>query len=167
REPGERAISTLRHVKSRGGNFWLYEHFDLTRMSLDDLIKEPLVQDWMRDYQLKWIAGDFNLTNFTEPMIFQIPRIMDEDFLEKGKKRLSGIEFVGITERFDESLRLLCDTFGWPREEQPPALNRKEERQGAEEEVSEKSLNIIRSLTEYDRRFYDFAYALFEKRLNK
>ncbi len=167
RDPIKRSISNLRHIKNtRRGDFWLRKQRDLKNTSLDDLIKDRKVQDWLRDYEVKWIAGNFNVRNFTTPMILQIPRKIDREYLELAKLRLHAIDFLGITERFSKSVELLCNTFCWRKPKKIPNKNMAVERRGWDEEISPKSLKILNKITEYDRELYDYGLELFEKRRN-
>lgn len=165
RDPVQRSISNLRYAKNIGKkDFWLQQQYDLKDMSMDDMVKIPEVQDWLRDYQVKWVAGNFNLRNFTTPMIFQIPKTVGKEYLDEAKRRLHVIDFVGITEKFAESAELMCKTFGWEKPAQAPNINTAKERGGWHEELSAKSMKIIHEITQLDRELYNHALKIFEQR---
>src|SRR5262249_44933757 len=72
--------------------------------------------------------------------------------------------FVGITERFDESLVLLKMTLGWPQTPPhiPMLINFKRPQKGNISKICEQ---LIQSRNAFDMQLYEFAVAHFEQRV--
>jgi FkbM family methyltransferase len=77
--------------------------------------------------------------------------------------RLDQMCFVGLTERFAESLSLLCEVFGWPY---PPATldPRKADQRGMSiSDVPTKDVRLFERLNEADIELYQLTKARFER----
>ena len=109
------------------------------------------------------ILDDF--IQFKRPDFF-FSHITDNILLETAKQRLSEFAFFGLTERFEESMMLLCYTFGWkplptiPRENIGQQNLKIEELQGD-------VLEEIKKCTEIDSQLYQYAQNLFDKRFSQ
>ena len=92
-------------------------------------------------------------------------RLYDRGLLERAKRNLESHDVIGLTERFDESLLLLRERYGWPvwRTLYRPK-NIGKGRQNAPN-FSPDQLEAIRANNELDIELYDFACELFEERL--
>jgi len=97
---------------------------------------------------------------------FISPTIPDNKLLELAKKRLSKFAFVGITERFEESLFLLCYTFGWKPVRYIPKLNVSLNKK-TKDNISLTTLEAIKDCTKLDSQLYQFALELFESRFSQ
>jgi hypothetical protein len=92
-------------------------------------------------------------------------RLPTRDDLATACRRLEDMEFVGIVERFDESVRKLCATFGWAVPEYEslniaPARTRRDQ-------LPPDVLDALMRTHELDFELYEFAKALFAKRLSR
>jgi hypothetical protein len=92
-------------------------------------------------------------------------RLPTRDDLATARRRLEDMEFVGIAERFDESVRLLCGTFGWAVPEYEsmnvaPARTRRDQ-------IPPDVLDALMRAHELDYELYEFAKSLFAKRLSR
>jgi hypothetical protein len=79
-----------------------------------------------------------------------------EGMLERAIENIeSRFDVVGLTERFDESLLLMCEAFDWviPFYIQDNVSVARPER----DEFSESDLNVIREYNDLDARLYDYA----------
>lgn len=90
----------------------------------------------------------------------------DDELLETAKKRLSEFAFVGLTERFQDSMYLLSYTFGWP------AITRYEKRRVAQHRLQRKDIpgDIVKAIVEHnqlDIKLHQYAQQLFEKRFSQ
>jgi len=87
-----------------------------------------------------------------------------QGMLDAAKRRLrEDIRVFGLSERFDDSLRLFRRALGWRSVEQPRAnVTRSRPRV---EELSEKDLAAVREQCRFDIELYKFAGELFEERL--
>ena len=86
--------------------------------------------------------------------------------LKRAKERLAKFDFVGITERFDESLELFCYTFGFAPIGSSRSLNvspNREERAN----IDAKILHKIAEVNWADVELYKFGCALLENQLRE
>jgi len=86
----------------------------------------------------------------------------DSTLITKAKKRLSKFAFVGLVEKYEESLLLLYYTFGWK-----PIRNKWKLMQTGKtkkEDLSELTMKAIKNCTKLDQELYGFARQLFEQR---
>ncbi len=84
--------------------------------------------------------------------------------VELAIRNLEEFEFVGISERFDESMLLLCSTFGWNPVTQTQALNvspRVKTDPGLPDDVE----RLLREFNRENDRIYQHGCQLFQERL--
>lgn len=92
------------------------------------------------------------------------PEMLDDEVLYRlAVEQLESMPYFGLTERYRESLRLLCYTFGWPVFEEPPHINETANPTKAND-IDEAARAIIHSHTSVDERLYAYAQTLFQKR---
>jgi FkbM family methyltransferase len=126
RDPIERALSHYGHVMRderhylhalarRLGSFGAYLGHPETRPTVVNFQVRALgwnVDPYAHASRLSEAELDeFQLERWLET---SAPDVPDAMLLDAALKRLEQFCFVGITERFDTSVRLLCETFGWP-----------------------------------------------------
>jgi hypothetical protein len=180
REPVARALSRYQHFK-RDTAHYLYER--ARNMSLAEFLRDPLTRAQIHNLQTRHIAYDFDLKALTSDFDPISPHVMaleekinemfselsddaDDSLLRVAKQRLDEFAFVGIVERFDESMALMTSVFGWEqikeyeaRNTAPKSLCRKD--------ISKELLNEIEELNQADIALYKHACRLFEARLEK
>ena len=99
--------------------------------------------------------------------------VADRDISEiaaSARRRLETMAVVGITERFDESVELVCDLLGIPRLARMPHLNvgpkkREVDVHGYRAQVAPDLIEQIEARTTYDQELYAYACELFEQQL--
>lgn len=84
----------------------------------------------------------------------------DREMLELAKSHLRDFAFVGVSERFAESVTRLCARFGWPVPSAMPNANVSSEATGIEPSVRRR----IAERNAADRELYDFAVELLDGR---
>jgi hypothetical protein len=90
---------------------------------------------------------------------------LDETHLDIAKKTLAQIDFLGITERFQDSLFLLSFIFGWPPLVDSLHLN---QRPNSEQETLDKDLlECIQNKVSLDLELYQFAQERFEQQFHQ
>jgi len=95
------------------------------------------------------------------------PNHSENKLLEIAKQRISQFTFVGITEKFEESLQLLYYTLGWwPIRQEYPKLNVAKKRIQLKE-LPKETINALNDCTNLDRELYRFAKKIFEDRHSK
>lgn len=92
--------------------------------------------------------------------------VADQESLEDAKKCLEQIAFFGITERFQDSLFLMCFIFGWPPVLDSIHLNGRPTGDRTQK-PDEETLDVIRSKVSLDLELYEFGQALFEQRFSE
>ncbi|MGE0821355.1 MAG: sulfotransferase family 2 domain-containing protein [Candidatus Binatia bacterium] len=167
RHPVERTISHLLHVK-RDPSFWLHQYVPLASAPLEEILRYDATKKFVCNHQLRLVGLDFDLQHVQEPKMFYAPDCADEELLNIACRRLTMCDFVGIAERFADSIELLCQRFCWPLVTSLPHLNvRERSSQSQEEEISPEVVQRILELNVLEIKFYEFAYRLFEDRLTR
>jgi len=90
----------------------------------------------------------------------------DPTLLERAQERISRFAFVGIAERFDESLELLSHTFGWNTPSVAKAINVGTNRPH-DDEISQEAIDIIRENTKLDAALYETGKQIFVESYNQ
>lgn len=79
--------------------------------------------------------------------------------LASALKHLRSCFFVGITERMDESIGLLCQKMGWPSIRPQKALNRNRTKP---EKEQQDTLDLLGEINQFDQILYEEAIRLFD-----
>ncbi|MFZ5483250.1 MAG: FkbM family methyltransferase [Pseudomonadota bacterium] len=135
RDPIERALSHYGHVM-RDERHYLH---DLARRlgSFKAYLNHPETRPTVVNFQVRALGWDVNPYAVAKTLSegeldeFKLERWLETStpgvsnalLLDSAVKRLEQFCFVGITERFDISIRLLCETFGWPLPQDMDARN--------------------------------------------
>ena len=98
---------------------------------------------------------DFSKFNFHLLKEYAQPGISKQKFIEIAKKHLSEFGFVGVTEKFDESLLLLCYTFDWIPIYSRKKINVAKKRQ-TQKDLPKDVIDFITEKTSLDRELYDY-----------
>ncbi len=147
REPVARFLSSYYFIQRRPLHP-LHRKVTTERIGIEDFIR---LTPHRQNLQCSLIAGVKN------------DGTADEQMLEKAKANLlSSFAVVGISERFEESLVLIAQTFGW---EIPFYENRKVAKSRPKVAVDE--IDLIRKHNRLDLELYDFAMGLFREKLAK
>jgi len=105
-----------------------------------------------------------SFSRFLEPS-FKHPKFSDEKLLEIAKQRISEFAFVGIAEKFEESLMLLCYIFGWKPLRIVPQLNVLPTKI-IQKNISTNTFEAIKECTKIDSELYNFALRQFDERFS-
>lgn len=186
RDPVRRTISTYKHIRlghpmpqmRANETHWAHEKFDSVNASLEEFISYEPTRRLITNFQVRNIALEFDLSkkyidnngDEIEPRQGKLfsnidDEIDDEEKLKLAKDRLSEFEFVGVVERFDESIKLLYETFGWGDAPNMPQVNTTPDNLLSVGDVSDAVIDEIKSLTKLDAELYNFATQIFDKRL--
>jgi len=172
REPVDQVVSHFRHIK-RSPEHHLHDRFH--DKTLLDFLHDPKMARIIRNYQT------FNLAADTDPralardltpaqreradinglMMRACDHLGERELLDHVKARLHDFVFVGITERFDDSLELLTYTFRWPPFSRSVQLNRDP---NPFLEIPQDARDLIEENTQLDQQIYQFALNLLETR---
>ncbi len=174
RDPLDRVLSLYDHICREPGHF---QHAAMPKPphGLLDAVRSPRLLP--PSFQVTALACDLDpvtaidLARAANPEGFDeysaiysemTKRIPTREDLAIACRRLEEVDFVGIVEYYDESLKLASATFGWPllqyqRWNVAPARTR--------EEIEPAILREIINANELDFEFYEFGKTLFAKRL--
>ena len=141
RDPLARCISECKHI-IRHKDHDMRQHVHIENPTIQDIINCPEICDYFQEL---------------------LRRIFLHD-LPDAKALLNRSGFLGIQERFADSIALLSRTFGL-RCEQIPRANRAPENQ-RNDEISSEDKERLRRLLSWDYELYNYACELFERRLN-
>ena len=180
RDPIERTISLFNHIK-REESHWM--HKDISpEATIEEFLSYPPARNLVCNFQICNIAMDFDLSkefkNKNGDILgknqgsllaeaVDIEDKQDEKLLDIAKDRLEKFTFVGITEEFEKSIKLLEKIMGWEVAGNIPTENVSPKTSMSKENLSKETLEDIRSLTKLDQEIYEFAKDIFEKRFEK
>jgi FkbM family methyltransferase len=178
RDPIDRALSHYGHI-IKDNTHYLHKH----ALALGDFsayIRDESVRFTISNFQARALALDadpfvlastlsqeqlesYELERMLESIEFNLS---DKELLDIAKQNLEQFCFIGITERFEESLKLLCHTFNWSVTSEIQSTNVNNDRV-AREKLSEEDMSILKKLNEADFELYEYAKNIFEKNLTR
>jgi hypothetical protein len=167
RDPVARTVSAYQHVM-RWSEHWLRETLGLGEgetMPLQDFVEHPRTQGEIANLQTRLMVGMVpgNLPQLNVREGIDVP-FTDEELLEAAKARLDSFAWVGLTERMEESVRLLSAMMGWQPVEELPALNVNPV-PSAQVEVPDETRAAILERTALDGELYEYAGELLDRAL--
>ena len=178
REPVSRTISRFKNLmRNRAKRSVGYERFLNPEVTIEDFLSFPPMRRLITNFQVRNLALDFDLTKRyhdddgqemlpkqAKLLSYTPTHMSDDELLTKAKQRLTSFDFVGITDRFAESMELLLATFGWTTAMDTPHLNALPDSRLTEQTLSRETLAKIEGYTRLDAELYRFATELFEQR---
>ena len=178
RNPLERTISFYHHITVDPiTNNWIR----LSKVEdLSTLLDDQKINLIFKNPQTRYLALDLDVISMAKSMDkerlgeffyestqeFLSPGITDEELLTIAKRRLSEVQFFGLTERFEESLLLMCFIFGW----NPPHKIWKQmvlPSRPQTRDFSESVIKKINEITQLDKELYQYAEKIFEERFSR
>jgi hypothetical protein len=160
RDPVDRAISAFYFFRSLGRAKLAEEQTTpgldrCCELSLDEFLEaEPLAA--------RVNLGNIQTWMFSQPEMYHVSRWrpLTRADLDEARRNLERVAFVGVSDRFEESIRLLCRMCDWPLPDTVPHENRTPVRP-AKEEVSPKARAALEELTTLDADLYRLGTDLF------
>ena len=104
--------------------------------------------------------------NFAKTLKLTKSKTTPDDLIKTSRQNLSKFAFVGIAEKFEESLFLLYYTFGWRPMQSLWRLNVSPKRPKTNA-LPPKALQKILDATQLDKKLYEYGFKLFEERYSK
>lgn len=190
RNPVERTISALYFHQdnlAQHPDWFEPEHFErqkqLAGVDLEGMLAASQVTDTVenaqtrllgieKDYRMFFADGAIGQSGKPARVPYHVPAIgdtHDRDLaLQCACQQLDQMAVVGLTERFAESVAMLCDVLGIPYPDRLPTerIGVKKTRvdvSGYRAAISPKLLEQVESLTRYDQALYAHATELFEQ----
>ena len=174
RNPVDRALSHYAHVMRDAGH---YLHARARQLeSFSAYIQDAEMMTTVANFQVRSLTLDFDVAAIAATLspqdlaslklerllVTATPSIPDRDALEIAKQRLKQMCFVGITERFEDSVKLLCNRFHWAAPATLQSQNISPERPQSHG-LPDADLRLLREFNEQDLLLYDFAVELLEQ----
>lgn len=176
RHPVERSISRYLHLR-RDYRHYLYPIAH--SMSLRQFLHHPLTRAQVHNLQVRHLAFDFDIRAIADPLMPLTDKmemeaavnqllsdLPDDSLLDLARERLNSFAFVGITERFQESLAVLAHRMNWAQIDSFVNLNVSQERM-TRDNLEPDLLEEIFKLNEADLELYQFGLTLLEQRIQK
>ena len=145
RKPEKRIASFYYYVLRKPGNK-LYKKIIENNLSLIDFVREIKSPD-VNNCQVRWISGINDKEEF---------------MLEKAIENIeTHFSFVGLTERYDESLIFLKNMYNWSL----PYYEEKNKATDQRKNIDTETINVINEFNKYDNMLYNFIESNFETKL--
>lgn len=178
RNPLERALSHYGHVIKHSQH---YLHDRANELgTLEAYLRDPVTRETVRNFQAKCLVSnvdpvkiaaslsnqelaEFGLEKIIETTVIDLS---EAELLEQAKSALEKFCCIGITERFEDSIWLLSNTFGWDLKQSVEALNINKERPKASN-ISKEAQTLLEELNSVDMQLYQYAFSLFEMEIEK
>jgi hypothetical protein len=174
RDPYEQVISHYYYARAEP-NHLLYEHAH--RHDIVNFYHDPYVLSQWANLQVCYLAQDIDHHAYYQRLMQRIPfgtatleratsvlqSRLDPALLPLAIERLDAMRFVGIVERFDDSLRLLFYTLGWPVIASYPTYNTTPDRP-RRNEMPDGLIDVVKTYYALDVALYEHAAALFARR---
>jgi hypothetical protein len=154
RDPIDRTVSEYYAGRSRG------------RLGEEDSLQDFLSRDVLRSHnaQTAFFAGLTARHNLDGAEVSR--DLYDAALLERAKRNLDSLAVAGLTDRFDETLLLLRDAFGWPSVKTLYQRANVSARRRAAPAPSGAELEAVRASNLLDLELYEYARARFERQLS-
>lgn len=155
RDPVARVLSHYAHAR-RDPQHNLYPYMQTMTLA-EALAQRAHVAQAFDNFQTRLISGVWHTPPFGA---------LDDDVLQRAKDNLRRtFAFVGLVERFDESLILLQSTFGWG-----PVFYTRHNTTGRKHVFNapdDETLELVRHYNRLDQQLYDFAAELFAQQIEQ
>lgn len=155
RDPLKRVLSHYAHAR-RDPRHNLYPY--MSRMTLKEALKQKIyVAQAFDNFQTRLISGAWHTVPFGE---------LDESVLQTAKENLQRtFSVVGLVERFDESLLLLQQQFGWRAVYYTRHNTATHRRRAAYTAADQETLELVHRYNRLDRQLYQFAADLYARQI--
>jgi hypothetical protein len=138
-------------------------HREIRDMTLEEFVCDSRYHELVYNRQSRFILG--SISGF--PRRYNDTEALSEDALiQLGKERIERFAFLGLTERFHESVHLLTYMLGWEPVKEIPELNVSNETIKFNQ-LSKRTLCAIEERNRIDAELYRYAKELFDERLSR
>lgn len=177
RDPVVRAMSTYEHIRL---NVKHPRHKIVAEetTNLADFAQHPLLRQDINNVQTRMLGRSLCFENVckaaqvrneyaeTARLFLRFFRIVEPDSveLETAKQRLEGMNFFGVTERFDESWHLFLRTYGLPAFPARRLNFTPPEIVDGRDAYTDEEIEAVLSINQLDIQLYDYAVSLFNIR---
>lgn len=150
RDPVTRFISHFEHLKREEGDPPGL-HDKIKSLSLDEFLLKPELTSLIANMGARLLCG------------FEPDQTWDTPDINKGRERLAAFDFVGLTERYQESINLFTSVFNLPDvkylhyENQSPNISERTK-------IGIQTLNRISAINQVDIDLYNYGKQIFDSR---
>jgi hypothetical protein len=169
RRPQQRIVSEFNHqIRKIKNKEPISDRIDYTDKTIDEVLLHPSERTFYLNVQTRYLANDHIPEFPKKPLegeydIFYEGR-NENAVLSTAIERLRDFAFIGLAEKYQESLFLLAFGFGWTPVRNITPRQRSRADQLKLEELKQSTINIIENLTALDRELYEYGKQLFEER---
>lgn len=174
RDPLARAVSHHAHVLRDKGHY--LHTLALELGTFGAYLRDERTQPTVVNFQLRCLGATINPVEIAKTLTpeqiarRELERCLDaipltqsvQEVLQSAQARLEQMCFVGLTERFEDSLALLCEIFGWPRSTALDAHN-VNPRGISVKDLPSADARLLERLNEADIELYQRAKVRFER----
>jgi FkbM family methyltransferase len=174
REPLARAVSHYEHVLRNKAHYFHTIAHELG--SFGAYLRDARTQPTVVNFQLRCLGATIDPVEIAKTLTpeqitrRELERYLDsipltqpvQELMQTAEVRLEQMCFVGLTERFEESLALLCEIFGWPRSIALEARN-VNPRGISVKDLPSADVRLLNRLNEADIELYQRAKGRFER----
>ena len=179
RDPVQRTLSHYEHICRESGHY--YHQRALAQNGLMDFLRDPETSTMVTNFQTRSLALDLDPRQIAATLDQQqINKLMLEQILEStmpgkisnqvlldlAKARLAEFVFIGLAERFEESVKMMSWLLGVEPSNTDSALNISPER-AQRQHLSARALDLIRENTQLDMQLYEYGKTLFAAQLSR
>ncbi len=133
--------------------------------SLEDVLEDQEVLEYFANFSTKMLAASYPLRRGTTSQDFDAWRWAKAD-LPLAKERLQHFDFIGLVERFDDSLQLLSRLFSFPSIQSYQLSNVSPNRE-KRHALSPATITRIREINALDEELYQLGQEIFSQRWNE
>jgi len=164
REPVQHVISIYKHLQRPENGPETAEYF--RTHTLEEALDHPTLHHRLLNIQTRIVGIDrdelaFRTTEEKRTGAEIYDNLPERQLLRIAKKRLNEFAFIGIVEKYDESLALLSYKFEWTP---IPTATRKNVDKTEKPVLNNKIIEKIRKVTKLDRELYEHGKVIFERR---
>jgi hypothetical protein len=156
RDPVARVVSLYEHIK-RVPAHRLHREVVMKNLTLMEFSYYEPVQNIISNRQVNQLVGAIQ---------GDAKELSDRAKLEIARVRLDEFGFFGLTEHFEDSIRLLCHTFGWKPITDYDILNVAPQT-SRPSDLDDDVVNLLERINQLDLELYRYAEKLFRTRLRQ
>ena len=154
RNPADRVISQYYHILEEPRHY-LHEKVTTNDWSLIDFIQNSLPRD----------ADNGSIRSLNERLIWNgvVGDVSSEELATAKENLFESIEVFGITERFDESLILMAERFGWPDESLQYERRNTTKTRPLASDLTPEEHRAVEKITHLEKQLYEHACERFNQ----
>lgn len=161
RDPIERVMSVFRYIVNYPDHWLTKRTMPSGTSDIAEFVRNPWAQSEIKDLQTRLIVGHIPGNPIMNPPTRPAEdRMPDDELMDIAKQRLDEFVFVGLTERFAESVALLLRRLGWKQIDEVPRLHVSPS--GARQPISDEVNDAIAERNQLDLELYAYARDRFE-----